>query len=275
MEQALHFEQECDALDALLCQLEPGDWEQKTAFKDWTINDIMVHLYFWNQMAAWSIFDPETFGPQMDRVMANIQRHGMRSTENDWIEERGGDLHRAWSQHYRSVGPKWRDQDPKKRVRWAGPDMSIRSSVTARQMETWAHAQAIFDVFGMDRAESDRLYNIVMLGFNTFGWTHKVRGWPIPAAAPELRLIAPSGLEWRMGDANDQDWICGAAVDFARVVTQTRHVADTALEVHGDIAKGWMQHAQCFAGAAQEPPPPGSRYKKMKGSMDDPRTQTP
>ncbi len=265
MEQALHFEQECDALADLLAQLSPEDWEKATAFKGWSINDIMVHLYFWNQMAAWSIFDPETFGPHIDQVMASIDKHGMRHTENEWIEERDVALLQAWAQHYRSVAPKWLTQDPKQRVRWAGPDMSIRSSVTARQMETWAHAQAIFDLQGADRAETDRIYNIVMLGLNTFGWSHKIRGVSIPAVLPELRLVAPSGLEWRLGEPNDCDWICGSAVDFAQVVTQTRHVKDTALDVHGEIAGWWMHHAQCFAGPAQEPPAPGTRFKKSQG----------
>ena len=265
MEQALHFEQECDVLDALLSDLSEDDWETETAFKGWRINDIMVHLYFWNQMAAWSIFDPDTFGPHIDHVMANIHQHGMRATENDWIEERGAALHRAWRQHYQSVAPKWRTQDPKKRVRWAGPDMSIRSSVTARQMETWAHAQAIFDVRGVDRPETDRLHNIVMLGLNTFGWTHKVRGLPVPETVPALRLRAPSGVTWQLGETNSDEWISGDAIEFAQVVTQTRHVADTALQAHGEIAHWWLQHAQCFAGDAQEPPAPGTRFKKIKG----------
>jgi hypothetical protein len=37
------------------------------------------------------------------------------------------------------------------------------------------------------------------------------------------------------------------------VVTQRRHVADTALDVRGPVAAQWMQIAQAFAG----PPGPG------------------
>lgn len=265
MEQALHFEEECRVLDQLLTTLPEPDWDAETAFKGWRINDILVHLYFWNQMAAWSIFDPETFGPQMDRVQAHIRTNGMRATENEWIEERGSALLLAWREHYQSVVPKWQSADPKQRVRWAGPDMSIRSSVTARQMETWAHAQAIFDWCGVERAESDRVRNIVVLGVNTFGWTYQVRGLPVPPAVPQLRLRSPSGALWELGGDSGKDLITGDAVDFARVVTQTRHFHDTALEAQGEIAQWWMLNAQCFAGGPQDPPAPGSRFKQSKG----------
>ena len=44
--------------------------------------------------------------------------------------------------------------------------------------------------------------------------------------------------------------------DFAQVVTQTRHLLDTELVVDGEVARRWMLHAQCFAGAAEPPPTP-------------------
>ena len=42
--------------------------------------------------------------------------------------------------------------------------MSARSAISARQMETWAHGQEVFDVLGADREEHDRIRNIVVLG---------------------------------------------------------------------------------------------------------------
>ena len=53
---------------------------------------------------------------------------------------------------------------PKKRVQWFGPDMSVRSSITARLMETWAHSQAIYDLLGQTRTNTDRIKNIVIMG---------------------------------------------------------------------------------------------------------------
>jgi len=44
-------------------------------------------------------------------------------------------------------------------------------------------------------------------------------------------------------------------------VTQVRNIADTKLRVVGEVAKRWMSIAQCFAGGAETPPAPGTRYR--------------
>jgi hypothetical protein len=54
--------------------------------------------------------------------------------------------------------------------------------------------------------------------------------------------------------------ISGSAVAFAQVVTQTRNVADTDLQMTGDVARRWMETAQCFAGGKELPPNQGARY---------------
>jgi hypothetical protein len=53
----------------------------------------------------------------------------------------------------------------------------------------------------------------------------------------------------------------GSAVAFAQVVAQTRNIADVALRVAGPNASRWMAVAQCFAGAPNDPPPPGLRRR--------------
>jgi hypothetical protein len=52
----------------------------------------------------------------------------------------------------------------------------------------------------------------------------------------------------------------------AEVVTQVRNVADTKLAVTGESARRWMSIAQCFAGAAADPPPPGTRFRQSTPS---------
>ena len=173
----------------------------------------------------------------------------------------GGALRAAWSDLVDETADAYTAMDPSARVPWAGPSMSARSSISARQMETWAHGQEVFDALGADREEHDRIRNIVVLGVNTFGWTFKVRNEAPPEPMPYVELIAPSGELWTYGDPQEDNIIRGDAVDFARVVTQTRNVADTALTVTGGPAETWMSKAQCFAGAANPPPAKGSRFK--------------
>jgi uncharacterized protein (TIGR03084 family) len=145
------------------------------------------------------------------------------------------------------------------RVKWAGPDMSARSSISARLMETWSHAQAIYDLLGVVRKDTDRIKNIVIMGVNTFGWTFINRGEEVPEDMPYLKLTAPSGEIWEWNDPDPANSIEGTASDFCQVVTQCRNIGDTSLKVTGDTATTWMAKAQCFAGPPETPPAAGSR----------------
>jgi len=271
------FSQECDLLDRLYSDLSDADWQRSTQFKDWTPNDILIHLHFWNRAANLSLHQPEEFDRLYTTVAATIKSEGLRPIENRLIVERGNELLIAWRNLYLEMSAHWATLDAKKRVKWAGPDMSVRSSITARQMETWAHGQAVFDLFGQQRRETDRVKNIVILGVNTYGWTYKVRNIKPPGPMPRLRLTSPQGSQWEFGDdeddhnrnelsPNEQNLITGSAVGFAQTVTQTRNVADTDLKVTGPIATDWMATAQCFAGAAVSPPAAGSRF--LQGRSD-------
>lgn len=260
MQQAQDFLEECETLAAVLADLPEADWTRATQFKSWTVNDVLVHLYFWNRAADMSLANPDAFDVQIGAKLPEIMKVGMRPVENTAIAERGRALFDAWQAQYRDMAARWGGVDPKTRVKWAGPEMSARSSITARQMETWAHGQEIFDLLGLDREDTDRIRNIVVLGVNTFAWSHKVQGLEVPGRVPRLRLTAPSGAVWTYGDADSPDLIEGPAVDFARVVTQTRNIADTALTVTGPVARRWMETAQCFAGGKETPPAPGTRH---------------
>jgi len=124
----------------------------------------------------------------------------------------------------------------------------------------------IADVLGQVRRNGDRIRNIVVLGNNTYGWTFRVRGETPPEPRPHLRLAAPSGEIWTFNDPSDAELIEGLAEEFCQVVTQTRNIADTRLRVVGANATSWMSKAQCFAGAAETPPPAGARKTRTLAS---------
>ena len=107
--------------------------------------------------------------------------------------------------------------------------------------------------------ESLRIQHIAVLGVKTFGWTFANRGLEAPGDPPYVRLVAPSGEIWEWNEPSQSERVSGSAVDFCHVVTQGRNVADTALDVVGDVATRWMAIAQCFAGGAADPPKPGER----------------
>ncbi|MEW4468598.1 TIGR03084 family metal-binding protein [Parasphingorhabdus sp. JC815] len=269
MEQAQDFLDESEAIYELVKDLSDEQMEQVTGFKGWSINAIIRHLHIWNMAAYWSLTDPEKFHAFFKEMMTGMKEKAkkgeksLRFFEADYLDNLSGTpLVETWRNFYQKMTPEFAAADPAMRVEWAGPSMSARSSITARLMENWSHAQAIYDVLGVKRENQDRIRNIVMIGLNTYGWTFKVNREEAPQPVPYLKLTAPSGAIWEYGDKNTEEKIEGLAEEFCQVVTQTRNIADTDLEVSGPNATRWMAIAQCFAGAAEKPPAPGTRVMR-------------
>jgi uncharacterized protein (TIGR03084 family) len=259
--QVSDFREESEALYQLMQPLDNEAFDTVTQFKQWTFNDILGHLHLWNHAADLSLTNETAFQGLLGEVMQSVRSGGLRAFETQWLAGLcGRDLLQQWHGFVLEMAAHFASADPAARVKWAGPDMSVRSSITARLMETWAHGLAIYDALGVDRVDTDRIRNIAVLGVNTFGWTFMNRKLAVPVEMPYVRLTAPSGEIWAWGEASATDRVVGGATEFCQVVTQTRNVADTHLEVVGDVAVQWMSIAQCFAGPPEQPPAPGTRF---------------
>ncbi len=264
-EQPADFRAECDALHAALSPLKDADFAQPGQFKGWTINDVLGHLHMGNHAADLGLHAPAEFAALNQQFAAAMRnKKTIREIEAEW---RGGmqahALLEAWRILYTDMAARFSVADPKQRVKWFGPDMSVRSSITARQMETWAHGQAVFDMLGVHRVDGDRIKNIAVLAVNTFGWCFFIRGLAVPEAPPHVRLTLPSGAKWNWFEASDDNFIEGSATEFCQVAAQVRNIADTRLKVSGATAQHWMSIAQCFAGPPEPPPLPGSRFVRI------------
>ena len=261
-EQPADFRAESDALCALLEPLGDSDFERPTQFKDWSLHDVIAHLHLFNRVADMSLCDRpgydaffETFnqGRQEGRTFKQITDAVLGDRHNRAMFE-------DWRDFYPGMAERFAAADPKARIPWAGRDMSARSSISARLMETWAHGQEVYDTLGVVRQDHDRIRNVAILGVNTFGFNFSIRGLEVPSPVPRVRLTAPSGGLWEWNAEVEGELVEGPATDFCQVVAQTRNVADTRLRVSGEIATRWMSIAQCFAGTPSDPPPPGSRF---------------
>lgn len=262
MEQAGDFLAETEALADLLAPLSDADFAEATQFKGWTVDDVLRHLHFWNLAAGLQLSDEAEL---MRRIEGATGSAGMRAFEKETLRGISGQALRVeWLAAAREIAGQFAKADPKQRLKWAGPDMSARSSITARLMETWAHGQEIYDHLGVERVDRDRIRNIAHLGVSTFGWTYAVRNMVVPERMPHVRLTAPSGELWTWGEPSESELVAGPASEFCQVVTQVRNVADTGLETRGAVAREWMGMAQCFAGRAEPPPAPGTRFRKAR-----------
>ena len=304
IQQADDFRAEAAELRRLLNGLSDSDWTRATQFKAWTIDDIIRHLHMGDRMALASASDPAEFtalmadiqaerkkglsrpgglrpfghraaggvtaAPEFTSQMADTQ--GERNKGLSHIDETGQrvkglggrPLLQRWHETAEQLCTALAEKPADTRLKWAGPDMGVRMFTTARQMEAWSHAQAIYDLLGIERpAASPRLRNIAEIGVRTFGWAYRNRGLPVPPVTPSVRLDTPFGETWEW-KASDSDSVEGSAIAFCQVVTQTRNVADTPLSIHGETARDWMRIVQCFAGPPETPPAPGTRYRSPR-----------
>ena len=266
LQQAYDFRDECNAVYSILENLKEQDYEMPTQFKGWTFNNVIGHLHVWNYAADISLKDGDEW-----KNFANsaLQALGNGSSMNEFEQTitkgiQGPELLSMWKEYYTEMTERFAVADPKKRVKWMGPDMSVRSSISARHMETWAHAQELYDSLGLDRINEDRIKNIVIIGNNTFKWCFTVHKKTLPSIRPYLKLTSPSGEIWEYNEISEEHKIEGLAEEFCQVVTQVRNIKDVNLKLTGDIAKEWMSVAQCFAGGAEQPPLPGTRKKITK-----------
>lgn len=258
---SLDFRDEVDDFHAFLQTLKPADWDRETAFNEWTPWDVVAHLHYFDRVSQASLEGEEVFGPERKALFAAI---GAGRSNKQLARERFGELDAAkllgaWQQTAHGLADALGESDPKRRLPWFGPDMGVSMFTTARYMETWAHAQEVYDVVGAIRSHSDRIKHVATIGVKTFGWTFANRKLEIPGPPPYVRLVAPSGEIWEWHEPNERDCIRGDALNFCHVVTQGRNIADTPLVVRGSVAKQWMKIAQCFAGGPVDPPAPGKR----------------
>lgn len=267
MQEAKDFSDESNCIAAVLAGADDAVFKIKTQFKGWTIEDVIGHLHVWNAAALMTLKDPEQFKAFIKGFMGQMGKGaGHVEVQNIWIDAnlggvRGKALFDAYCDYFPKVAAAYEAADPEARVAWAGPDMSTKSKIIARQMETWSHGQEIFDILGQEREDGDRIRNIAHLGVTTYGWTFRNRKEEPPAPKPFVQLTAPSGAIWEWNDPQDDNLVKGSAVEFAQIVTQTRNVGDASIETVGDTASRWMEIAQCFAGGPETPPAPGARHK--------------
>ena len=266
MQQAYDYLAEANELATILQDRPDRIFAQTTLFKSWTINDVIGHLYMFDVAALKSLQSTSEFEIFFSQITERLNR-GMSILESQYPylkDLSGRRLFQKWNENSDELSAAYAKSDPKKRLRWVGPDMSAKSSITARQMETWAHGQEVFDTLGIIRPAHDRIKNICHLGVATFGWSFKNRNIRIPHPAPYVSLESPSGKIWEWNDPASPYSVNGYALEFSQVVTQVRNIKDTSLEIRGDVATQWMEIAQCFAGKPENPPLKSTRFTRQK-----------
>jgi uncharacterized protein (TIGR03084 family) len=252
-EVAADMRAEQDALDALVAGLTDEQWRLATPSPGWSVADQIGHLTYFDGAAATAIADPPAFTASVEKLVAADDRDALTLHRHLAPPE----LLAAWRANRRRLGEVAATVDDGSRVAWYGPSMGAKSFLTARLMECWAHGQDVADALGVERVATDRLRHVARLGVITRGWSYANRGLEPPPGDVRVELTGPPGAPWRFGPDDAAGVVTGPAVDFCLVVTQRRHVDDTALHVTGDVARDWLDKAQAFAGPPTDGPAPG------------------
>lgn len=252
---------EYNDLAALAGQFTPAQWNINTAFFGWTPWDEIAHLCLFDEAGLLAATDADAFAADARVLLGEL---GKGREFSAIARERYGAMDGAtllahWRTRYAALAAALAALDPRARLPWYGPAMSARSFATARMMETWAHGQDVFDAMGVRRHSTSRLKHIAHIGATTYGWTFANRRLAPPGPPPYVELSAPGNETWTWNEVSADNAVRGSAEEFCLVVTQRRHVHDTALQVSGDAATQWMAIAQCFAGPPATPPAPGVR----------------
>ena len=129
LQQAFDFLDESNAVYELLSSLSDKEFNQPTQFKGWSFNDVIGHLHVWNYAADISLSDGEDWVEFSNKALKAL---GSGSTMNQFERTitnniKGKELLEVWKNYFTEMSDRFASADPKKRVKWMGPDMSVRS----------------------------------------------------------------------------------------------------------------------------------------------------
>ena len=249
-------------LIALLERLLADTWNRPSPAEGWLLRDCVAHLAELDEVAA-HVAEGQPFRGAPRKQPVGAIPEGITASQQ-WGREQDVATVLRW---YREAGERLdialAPLDPKARLPWAGPPMSVRSFTTARLMEHWSHGLDIHDAAGVEPVDTDRLRHIAHLGYITRDFAYVNRGMEAPRTQLRVELRSSSGTEWVWGPEGAEDHVRGPAGDWCRVVTQRVHPLDTELVAKGPHAAEFLGLAQAFAG-----PPGAGRQPSGTGSSD-------
>lgn len=234
-------------LEDMLSDLPEEMWHLETPATGWTIAHQIAHLAWTDRLTITSLRDARAF-----QSIVEAASHDPVAFINDAAEEGAqrppAQLIKAWAVGRRELAKTFASADQDERFPWFGPAMKIRSLVTARIMETWAHGQDVARTLEKTWEPTAALKDIAHLGYITRDFAYFINGLSAPTTPLYLALEGPRRQIWTWGNANAENQIRGSAWDFALLVTQRAEIEQLTLTVCGSDARTWATIAQAFAG---------------------------
>ena len=243
---------EGDRLREVVGALDADGWATPTPAEGWTVATQVAHLLWTDETAttaARAHTEPEPWDAVVQGAMADPDGF-VDAGAHELAALEPTELLAGWDAARVTLAQALRELPEGQKMPWFGPPMSAASMVTARFMETWAHALDVHAALGLEVEQTDRIRHVAHIGVRTRGYSFVNRGLDVPDAEVRVELTAPSGETWTWGPDDAPESVTGSAIDFCELVTQRVHRADTGLVATGPGADAWLDVAQCFAGPA-------------------------
>ena len=250
---AQDLDQAHGALDAALAGVEEAEWATPTPAEGWDVKDSVFHLAYFDEIALRVRAEPEVLRTGLFARPGNAVAVGVgegRLLDAQVVVAR-------WRAASRRLTDEFAGLDESLRLPWFGRDMSVRSFVTARSMEVFAHGQDIADALDVAIDQTPLLPHVAHLGVLTRPFSYANREREMPTTPVRVELDTPDGSVLTWGPEDAVDSVRGPVLDFCLVVTQRRHHRSTDLVVSGAAANEWLEIAQAFAGPPGAGRPPG------------------
>lgn len=233
------------AVMGLVRELPRASWSLRTRAVPWTVRDQVAHLGWFDGAFARAVSTPEAFEAERDAV-TDVASYVERTLRE--VPEVGPAALAYWQDAAAAFDRAARACDPSARLPLFGPAMSLRSAISSRIMETWAHGADVAHALGGRLAASDRLRHVADLAVRARPQGYRVRGLDLPTVPVGVSVTGPSGQLWTWGDGTEAQSVVGDAEELCLVLIRRVHVDDTTLVVTGDAAREWMEIGQAFAG---------------------------
>jgi uncharacterized protein (TIGR03084 family) len=247
---------ECAELDALVAGLSAADWQRATPSPGWTIAHQIAHLAWTDDAALLAATDADAFAAELEKAVAEFDTYVDRAAEERSTQP-PAQLLAGWRAGRSALADALNAVPAGAKIPWFGPPMSPTSMGTARLMETWAHAQDVYDALDVPRPVTDRIKHVAHIGVRARDYAYFVQQEQPPAEQFRVELVAPSGAVWTWGPEDAAQRVTGPALDFCLLATQRRHRDDLALIADGPDADHWLDIAQAFAGPSGDGRKPG------------------
>lgn len=244
-------------VDVLVDSFTEEEWMRQASYcTTWTLKDVITHIAFFDYCAVELL---NGRGQSVNAVADAASEQDDHYHVLAYRAKTGAEILRWWREQRTLMTACFMERGPKGRVPWAAgvAPMSVRSLVSARLMELWAHSVDIYDALGEEPIVKDRIASTLFLSWQGRPNMYRVNGIDFDPEKPLfLELKLPSGAIWTKGDPVAEDHIKGTARDWALVAIRRRHWMDTDLEVEGDEARRYADIVQAYAGPADPAPAP-------------------